>query len=158
MSSRPDPPDAIVLTAARDMATVRAAMRGGAVAYLIKPFDLDDLRERLGAYAELHARRSEGREADQQTVDALFETMRRGGSGSLPVRLPKGHSPATAELVLGALEAASEPLSAAAVADRVGISRATAQRYLALLAEAGRAQLSLRYGTAGRPEHLYGIR
>src|SRR5262245_36030440 len=32
------PPDVIMLTAASDMASVRAAVRAGAVAYLIKPF------------------------------------------------------------------------------------------------------------------------
>jgi response regulator of citrate/malate metabolism len=155
VSAQPHPPDAIVLTAARDMASVRSAMRAGAVAYLIKPFDLDDLRQRLDAYAELYARRSAGSDADQQTVDALFETMRRGTASSAPGGLPKGHSQATAELVLDALAASPEPLSAAAVAERVGISRPTAQRYLALLADSGRVQRSLRYGTAGRPEHLY---
>jgi response regulator of citrate/malate metabolism len=150
----PEPPDVIVLSAAREMQSVRAAMQGGALHYLIKPFDFDDLRRRLSAYAELHAARSAERETHQQEVDHLFGLIRRPG-GAAAIALPKGHSAATAQLVLDALGEADEPLSASDVSERVGISRATAQRYLTSLADAGRVRLHLRYGTAGRPEHRY---
>jgi two-component system CitB family response regulator len=150
----PEPPDVIVLSAARDMQSVRAAMQQGALHYLIKPFDFDDLRQRLAAYAELDAARSADRETHQHEVDRLFDLIRRPPS-TTGIALPKGHSPATAQLVLDALGAADEPLSASDVSDRVGISRATAQRYLTSLADARRIRLQLRYGTAGRPEHRY---
>jgi response regulator of citrate/malate metabolism len=150
-----EPPDVIMLTAASDMASVRAAVRGGAVAYLIKPFDADTLAERLGAYAELRAQRSADREADQAEVDRLFG-LSAGATRRLPP-LPKGHSPATAELILDALGATAGPLSARQVAERVGVSRATAQRYLSLLSHGGQVELRLRYGSAGRPEHRYGL-
>jgi two-component system CitB family response regulator len=35
------------------------------------------------------------------------------------------------------------------------MSRGTARRYLEYLALIGAIELSLRYGTTGRPEHLY---
>jgi response regulator of citrate/malate metabolism len=146
------PPDVIFLTAMREMATVRAAMRAGALSYLVKPFSFDSLRERLVAYAALHERGDGEGEADQADIDRLFAAMRRGA----PQRtLPKGHSPATAELIVDALGEASAALSAGEIAERVGVSRATAQRYLSVLADAGELELSLRYGTAGRPEHEY---
>lgn len=47
------------------------------------------------------------------------------------------------------------PITASALAERLGISRPTAQRYLADLAAAGTIRIELRYGAAGRPEHLY---
>jgi response regulator of citrate/malate metabolism len=46
-------------------------------------------------------------------------------------------------------------VSAAEVAETVGISRATAQRYLAYLERHGVVKLQLRYGVTGRPEHRY---
>jgi response regulator of citrate/malate metabolism len=150
----PDPPDVIVLSAAREMQAVRAAMRGGALHYLIKPFDFDDLRRRLVAYAALDAARSGDREMHQQEVDRLFALTRRPAAEPLAT-LPKGHSSVTTQLVLDALNEADEPLSATDISERVGISRATAQRYLTSLADAGRVRLNLRYGTAGRPEHRY---
>ena len=151
-----EPPDVFVLSAARDMVSVRTAMQRGALHYLIKPFDFDDLRLRLTAYAELHASRSGDQETHQQEVDRLFGLIGRPLRKDAPP-LPKGHSPATAELVLAALRDAGEPLSATAVAERTGISRTTAQRYLATLADAGEVRLHLRYGTAGRPEHSYAL-
>ena len=149
-----EPPDVIVLSAARDMISVRTAMQRGALHYLIKPFDFDDLRHRLRAYAELHGARAGARETRQQEIDRLFALVGRPLRKSAPP-LPKGHSPATAELVLDTLRAADAPQSASAIAERVGISRTTAQRYLATLAAAGEVRLHLRYGSAGRPEHCY---
>jgi response regulator of citrate/malate metabolism len=150
LAAAPQPPDVIFLTAAREMATVRAAMRAGALSYLIKPFTFDALRERLLAYAELRSRAALQGEADQEDVDRLFGAMRRGGARELP----KGHSAPTAELIVEALGDGAA-LSAGEVAERVGVSRATAQRYLAMLADAGELRLALRYGSAGRPEHEY---
>jgi two-component system CitB family response regulator len=57
--------------------------------------------------------------------------------------------------VADTLRSAPTPLAAADVALTLGISRATAQRYLAALADSGRAAMTMRYGSTGRPEHLY---
>jgi two-component system CitB family response regulator len=46
-------------------------------------------------------------------------------------------------------------MSAAEVAEKTGMSRATAQRYLSHLREMGRVEIRLRYGSGGRPEHRY---
>jgi response regulator of citrate/malate metabolism len=152
LATGPHPPDVIFLTAMREMRTVRAAMRAGALSYLVKPFSFDAFRERLLAYAALHHHGSSRGEADQGDIDRLFSVMRRAA----PQRaLPKGHSPATAELIVDALGEARGPLSAGEIAEKVGVSRATAQRYLSLLAGSGELELSLRYGSAGRPEHEY---
>ena len=53
------------------------------------------------------------------------------------------------------LQGAAAELSAADIAEQVGISRSTAQRYLAELARQGKVELRLHYGAAGRPEHRY---
>jgi response regulator of citrate/malate metabolism len=153
----PDPPDVIVLSAARDMVSVRTAMQRGALHYLIKPFDFSELRMRLEAYAELHAARAGERDTHQREVDRLFALVGRPARDAATATrtLPKGHSSATADLVLGALREAAEPLSASDVAGRVGISRTTAQRYLSTLADAGQVRVNLRYGGTGRPEHRY---
>jgi response regulator of citrate/malate metabolism len=158
VSARPAPPDVIVLSAAQDLGSVRTAMRHGALHFLVKPFDLDVLRDRLGRYAELHARRSADRDIDldQDEIDRLFGVMRRTADAvDPPMRLPRGHSMVTAKLVLGELTRAREPMSAGEVAEQVGISRATAQRYLSALADAGAIRLRPRYGSSGRPEHSY---
>ncbi|MEU6545098.1 response regulator [Streptomyces sp. NPDC046859] len=143
--------DVIMVTAARDVATVQAAMRLGALQYLVKPFSFAGLRAKLEAYAELRRTLDGGGEAEQAEVDRIFGAL---SSPSEP-NLPKGHSPTTAESVRQALMNASGPLSAQEIAERTGVSRQTAQRYLKLLERTGRARLTLRYGDAGRPEHRY---
>jgi two-component system CitB family response regulator len=55
------------------------------------------------------------------------------------------------------LESADQDVSATEIAEEVGISRSTAQRYLAELARQGKIELRLHYGTTGRPEHRYRI-
>ena len=61
----------------------------------------------------------------------------------------------TKQLVLQALRAADGPMSSAEVSSAIGVSRATAQRYLATLAAAGEVKTRLRYGTTGRPEQEF---
>ena len=46
-------------------------------------------------------------------------------------------------------------MSAAEVAAATGVSRATAQRYLAGMASSGDVTIGLRYGTTGRPEQEF---
>ncbi|MEZ0089630.1 response regulator [Streptacidiphilus sp. EB129] len=149
-------PDALMITAARDVATVREAMRLGAVGYLVKPFGFTALQERLTAYQELRSRMEalgEATETDQAEVDALFQA---GRPAPLPAPLPaKGHSAPTLALVREAVRSARRDLSAAEVAELTGVSRATAQRYLSYLVREGAARLELRYGATGRPEHRY---
>jgi two-component system CitB family response regulator len=145
--------DVIIASAAADTASVRTAFSRGALHYLIKPFTVRELSERLTAYARYRDRLAGARDLTQTAIDhavmALYATVPR------EARVPKGQSPATARLVGEALERADGPRSAVEIADEVGISRATAQRYLASLASTGRVQVSLRYGMAGRPEHQY---
>ncbi|MGW7355386.1 DUF7342 family protein [Streptomyces sp. NPDC054802] len=144
--------DVIMVTAARDVATVQAAMRHGALQYLVKPFNFAGLRAKLEAYATLRRTLDGGGEAEQAEVDRIFGTL---AAGVIAPELPKGHSPTTAELVRQVLLAADGPLSAQEIADRAGVSRQTAQRYLKLLERSSRVRLSLRYGETGRPEHRY---
>ena len=141
--------DTFVLSAASDSGTVRRAMRSGALAYLIKPFAAGVLAERLQAYARSRNVLDERSTLDQEGVERAFRILHAGDSG--------GASPsraATAALVLEQL-VAGEERSAAEVAAAIGVSRATAQRYLAQLTADGTVAMQLRYGAAGRPEHRY---
>ncbi|MGW6205830.1 DUF7342 family protein [Streptomyces sp. NPDC055089] len=143
--------DVIMVTAARDVATVQEAMRQGALQYLVKPFTYAGLRTKLEAYAALRRSLESGGEAEQGEVDRLFGALWAAGEPDLP----KGHSVTTAELVRQALRGADGPLSAQEIAESAGMSRQTAQRYLKLLERSGRVRLTLRYGETGRPEHRY---
>lgn len=141
--------DVVALTAARDVAVVRDAVALGVVAYLIKPFTFEAVRERLEGYRTFRERtRTEG-ELDQGTIDLMMRSLLPEPS------LPKGLSPETLRDVVDAL-GRIQPASAGEVATALGASRVTARRYLEHLAESGRVTRATRLGRAGRPEVEYG--
>lgn len=142
--------DVIAVTAAKDVNTLRSAIHGGVIHYLVKPFFFDALRERLEAYAALHGRLERLRNPEQEDIDHVFSLLRAHGRKALP----KGISAPTLALVVEALRAGGE-VTAVEVAERAGVSRGTARRYLEYLAATGACELALRYGATGRPEHLY---
>ena len=145
------PVDVIAVTAAKDVKTLRAAMQGGVVHYVVKPFLFETFRDRLERYAALKQRLERLREASQGDVDHLFSLLRVEGRA----RLPKGISGPTLTLVVSAARESETEVSAVDVAERAGISRGTARRYLEYLESLGSVELTLRYGATGRPEHLY---
>jgi response regulator of citrate/malate metabolism len=149
---KPDAPDVIVITAAREVATVRTAMQLGAVHYLMKPFGFAALDKRLQSYRRLRQRMADLHEADQAEVDALYG-MLRPTEPHLD-RPAKGHSAPTLELVRRAV-ADGGNVSAEEVATEIGISRSTAHRYLSYLEQHGIVHLEPRYGTTGRPKNGY---
>jgi response regulator of citrate/malate metabolism len=152
--SHPDV-DVILVTAAHELDVVRRARQGGAMSYLVKPFEYTALAERLEHFRDYRAMLA-APDVDQNQIDQLFGVA-GAARGPAPAELPKGLSRETAELVRRALSA-DEPLSASECADRVGLSRVSARRYLAHLEDTGVAQVQLKYGRTGRPERLYRLR
>ncbi len=159
LRARPDGADLDILaiTAAREVETVRTAMTGGVVDYLIKPFPLRVFRERLESYAAQRDKlqRMSARQAtvqDQHEVDRLLSARPRPGEDR---DLPKGLSRHTLQLVGETLRDAGDDMSAVEAANGCGLSRVSARRYLEQLVAMGLAELHPRYGSAGRPEHGY---
>ena len=152
----PAPPIVMVISAATDVSVVRLAVQLGAVHYLVKPFGFAALAERLTAIRKAHAHLAHWpSEATQDDVSRVFDLLR---PASTPEDRSDGrHLAPTLRIVYGAIAASGGSLSASDVAATVGISRATAQRYLAQLEQSKLVTLELRYGSTGRPEHRYSI-
>jgi response regulator of citrate/malate metabolism len=153
--------EVIAITAARDSETVAAIMRLGGLRYLLKPFDPLALTAQLDQIRDWFALRqssSGSGDLNQQRIDELVAA--RHPVAASP---PKGVSSETLDVVvrflagLGQTDLAATA-SATEVATGTGVSRASARRYLEHLADTGRADRTLRYGTAGRPEHQYRLR
>jgi response regulator of citrate/malate metabolism len=126
-------------------------MSAGALSYLVKPFATTELAARLAGYARYRkilarANLSAG------DVDAALDALRPRVAAPAP---PTIAASSTKQLVLEALRTSGQPMSAAEVSAAIGISRATAQRYLASLATSREVKVGLRYGTTGRPEQEF---
>lgn len=143
--------DSMVLSAATEASTIRAAMSAGALSYLVKPFVPTELAARLAGYARYRKILS-APNLTSSDVDAALDALR---PRIAPVPTATVAASSTKQLVLQALRAAQKPMSAAEVSAAIGISRATAQRYLAVLATARDVTVGLRYGTTGRPEQEF---
>ena len=145
--------DAIVISAANESKTVQQAVQFGVTNYLLKPFTFADLEQRLDDYKRQRESRHPARLGDQSEIDRLF-----GRAGSSPLeQLPKGMSPETARLILTELATSASGLSALQCAELVGVSRVSARRYLEHYTAKGLVTVSLRYGSAGRPERRYAL-
>jgi response regulator of citrate/malate metabolism len=143
--------DVLVISADRELATVREAVVLGAVGYLVKPFAFASFAEKLGRFADYRSRVGDVGTVSQHDVDEVFALLRPGRSEPLP----KGLSTATLAAIAAALRSATVPLSAAEVGALTATSRITARRYLEYLASTRSASREQRYGTPGRPEILY---
>lgn len=138
----------VMITAERDADVVRTALHGGAMQYLVKPFEFSDFAGRLQRVHDALTTLAGGA-PDQATIDRAF-----GGPPAASTVLPKGLSPESARLVSEALADGVE-LSAAECAEKVGLSRVSARRYLEHFVDQGTATVRLNYGRAGRPERIY---
>lgn len=148
--------EVIAVTAARDLETVRRARAQGVHHYVVKPFPMQTLHDRLDDVWRLLARDAEltdTGELDQATVDAL---MRRDAIAIASRR--KGVSPTTLQRVAQAMQHHGAPVSASELAETLGMSRVSARRYLERLVETGLAASAPTYGAVGRPELRYRLR
>ena len=149
--------DVIVISAARDVESIRSALHGGVLHYLVKPFDRRTFEARLLDLAVLRDELGSLAQTGQADVDRLFGRARPGGQA--PATTPKGIAPETLELVRKVLGAAgADGLSATECSERTGLARVSARRYLEQLVTLQEADVRQRYGTAGRPERRFTLR
>ncbi|MDQ1551603.1 MAG: hypothetical protein QOD50_1025 [Actinomycetota bacterium] len=143
-------PDTVIVTAARDLTTVRAAMRSGAIYYLVKPFGFEQLRRELETYRKWRNQLAKAGPVDQAGIDSLYELLHGPAS-----EISRGRVHPTMQKVLDSVRASAHPVGASEIATSLGMSRPTAQRYLTDLERRGVVELKLEYGATGRPVNWY---
>jgi two-component system CitB family response regulator/two-component system response regulator DcuR len=148
------PTDVILITAAREMTSLKEALRGGVFDYIIKPVFLPRFQEALLKYRDYAASMRSGGTLDQKEVDRLLRA--HPGQQSDDAQTPKGIDPLTLRKVRQVFAVPSgTTFSAEEVAEHVGVSRSTARRYLEHLVGEGFLDADLLYGVVGRPERRY---
>lgn len=152
--------DIIVVTAAAEVVTIEATLRGGVFDYLVKPVDSSRLTQTLNRYKAKCDWLASKELMNQEEIDSLI-----GGSyGSNVTRksngnLPKGIDPITLEQITYLLAHDNiQGITAVNLSKQIGTSRSTARRYLEYLVSTKKIKTTLLYGHVGRPERLYVLR
>ncbi len=148
--------DVIMITAAKEVETLREALRGGVFDYILKPLVFERLQETLHNYQQ-HLKKLQAMESlAQQDVDTMLP---RGStpatSKATEIRLPKGVDPLTLDKIRVVFNTQSQSLSAEEVGVHIGASRTTARRYLEYLVSTQELEAEVSYGSVGRPERKY---
>ncbi len=148
--------DAILVTAARDTATIQEALRYGAVDYLIKPFDFERLQQALLNYLSLRQLMHNHLDISQNELDQYNYSLDVGGLKNI-TSLPKGVHFFTLKQILDYLSKQKTNQSCQQIADALSLSKITAWRYLEYLVEKGKVDVIMEYGSIGRPTKNYKI-
>ncbi|MBR8659058.1 MULTISPECIES: response regulator [Brevibacillus] len=146
--------DVIVITAAKDKPTIQAMLRNGVMDYIIKPFKFERIQQALENYRAFRQQLEQEGTVSQAEVDQLLFRSAAKSPRELET-LPKGLHMHTLEQIVRHLRQEKQPLSAEEVAERVGIARVTARRYLEYLEKSGRVKRDVAYGGVGRPTNRY---
>jgi two-component system, CitB family, response regulator len=148
--------DVIMITAAKDIETVRTAIKTGAYDFIIKPILFQRLKETLVKYQEFRRNLShlkkQKQQIDQEDIDQLLKGI---GKKKASDSLPKGIDKLTLEKVLKLVRGGEKGLTAEESGKAIGISRTTARRYLEYLYSIDKITADLVYGEIGRPERVY---
>lgn len=147
--------DVILITAAKEVNTLRSALRSGVFDYILKPLVYERLEEAIQRYRKHLDTLAGLKNVAQKEVDALLPRAHSGESASDPVpRLPKGIDALTLDKIRSVVSSEGD-WSADAVGQQIGASRTTARRYLEYLVSTGELIAEVSYGTIGRPERRY---
>jgi response regulator of citrate/malate metabolism len=149
LRARGDLIEAIAVTAATATPLVRATVHLGVVDYLVKPFDQERLRKALALF-----RRRMAMLSSAQLVQSDVDRICSDGPNSHRW-LPRDLSIDRLRQIQQAFATLTEPVTAAEVAARTGVSRVTARRYLEYLVTVGQAEMSAAGSGPGRPTKTY---
>lgn len=172
--------DVIVVSAAKDKATIQEARRLGVFDYLIKPFSFNRLAATLNHYKEQKEQLKKEENFTQRRLDQIYNVNQRvlgnneqGQSiediqnnleyepnSELPLEIieledTKGIQKETLHYIAEYLMILKEGKSAGELAENLDLGRVTIRRYLEFLYEKSLVSMSIEYGSIGRPKYLY---
>ncbi|MEK6263878.1 MAG: response regulator [Clostridium sp.] len=145
--------DVIMVSAARDSASVKKALQYGAVDYLIKPFEFERFSCALNNYKN---REKLIKNTDDLSQEELDKHILHKNQNTELIGLPKGIGKNTLKLSWQKIiENVDENLSTEELANLVGVSRVSMSKYVSFLEAEGALKAKITYGCLGRPIHRY---
>ena len=145
--------DIILITAAKDVETLRMALHAGVFEYILKPLAFDRLEDAVQRYSKHLTQLNQLQQVQQDQVDALMP-INDVSSPSKATRPPKGIDALTLDKVRDTMQR-TQDLNAEELGLEIGASRTTARRYLEYLVSTQEVVAEVSYGQVGRPERRY---
>ena len=150
--------DVILVTAAREVATLTTALRNGVFDYILKPLNFSRLESALGKYRDHVNKLSILGAIAQSNVDEFINPLQALSKREvLAERLPKGIDPLTLESIKKLFTSTENIYTAEQIGELIGSGRTTARRYLEYLTSQKILVPNISYGTVGRPERRYSL-
>jgi two-component system, CitB family, response regulator len=150
--------DVILITAAKEVTTLKTALRSGVFDYILKPLVFQRLEESINNYHKHLQQLTCLKEIGQHQVDQLLPRSVSGvAAAETESRLPKGIDSLTLDTVIEVFRQTRTSKSAEEVGEQIGASRTTARRYLEYLVSAKHLTAEVEYGSVGRPERRYRV-
>jgi CitB family two-component system response regulator MalR len=143
--------DIIIISAARDKERIQAALREGAVDYIIKPFEFERLRVALTNFFRRKQAFEGKAEFDQDELDGSLYFKEEMNELSVP----KGLDRNTLKAVWQEVCRMDDLFTTEEIAAMVGISRVSVRKYLDFLKALKAISLELHRGAVGRPVYKY---
>ena len=156
--------DVIIISASKITEHISTAMQLGVVDYLIKPFTFDRFKQSLSDYKKLYDKLHCDEGLNQDDIDFLMgkdspapkEVEEPPKKESYIRDLPKGLNKATLKKIKDYIKIAPiNKFTTQGIAEELGLSRVTVQRYLKYLALNEELEVIKEYGSVGRPRHYY---
>ncbi len=147
--------DIILITAAKEVKTLKEALRGGIFDYILKPLVFERLQATLISYREQSNKLKNIKSIDQRDVDTILPRKSINKSNIKTTRLPKGIDALTLDKIRAEFNDNLPPISAEGVGELIGASRTTARRYLEYMVSTNELIAEVSYGSVGRPERKY---
>ena len=149
--------DVILITADRNTDTVEEAFRFGAMDYLVKPFIFNRFKEALLQFKVRKDSFKSIENMDQEIIDkyAIKENKNLFEYDD-DIGYIKGFNQHTYEKILsGISEMKENAFTSEEIAQKIGVSRITARRYLDYLEKEQKLVVEMEYGSVGRPKNKY---
>lgn len=149
--------DVILITADRNADTVEEAFRFGAIDYLVKPFIFNRFKEAL---LQFKIRKDSFKSIENMDQDIIDKYAIKENKHLIEyddgISYIKGFNQHTYEkILLGISQMNEESFTSEEIAQKIGVSRITARRYLDYLEKEQKLIVEMEYGSVGRPKNKY---
>lgn len=143
--------DIMMISAVRDMGSIKKALQYGVVDYLIKPFTFERFKEALTIYREKLTFMKEQQKISQSELDSLI-LQKEKREPTVTKELPKGLTKQTLQLIWQKIESLNgRAFTTDEMSQLVGISRVSIRKYVMFLTDIGVLENEMMYQHVGRP-------